>query len=181
MSGLKGLPVFNVFPEIKHLGEQRLQQLCDRFGESYVGREFAISQLEVADENGELQLTFECHLTHEIKAGEDYHFPMDELLRFIADNGIADESKRETGKQRIQSARQKGGPDVYRRFKLNPGPKLPLFLTCKNPTCGNVMKTQLTAYRCERQEWEYIEPITCPRCNRESQFTDQALHFGPNA
>jgi hypothetical protein len=174
----KGMPVLNEFPEIKALGERRLQELCDDFRSTYVAKEFAIVKLFVQTIEGDLSLDFTCELTHEFKPGEEYYFPMDELLRFIADHGIDNETERESTKARIQSARQRGGPEVYRRFRLNPGPRLPLFLTCKNPDCQNVMQTQLRAYRCERVEMEYIEPITCPHCKQESQFTDKDLHFG---
>ncbi len=177
----RGMPVLKVFPEIKALGKHRLQELCDAFRVTYVAREFAITKLNVQTIDGDLSLDFMCELTHTFKLDEEYYFPMDELLYFIADHGIEDEAKRESVKSRIQLARQKVGPDTYRRFTLKPGPKLPLFLTCKNSTCQNLMQTQLTAYRCERVEMEYIEPIACPRCGQESQFTDKDFHFGPNA
>jgi hypothetical protein len=180
MASKQGMPVLNTFPAIKQLGEQRLQELCDEFRSGYVARAFAISRLDLRTTGGELSLDFACELTHAVKPNEAYCFPMDELLRFIADNGIADESKREDTKARIRNARERGGPEVYRQFRINPGPKLPLFLTCKTPTCGNMMMTQLTAYRCERQEWDSIDPITCPRCQQTHTYTDADLHFGPN-
>lgn len=136
------LPILQLFPEIERLGQPRLQEICNRWLQTPIAKEFAVTELLVEDD-GQLWLSFQCKMTHRIQSGEEYYFPMDELLTFIVDQGVA-ESEQESAKARIRNAR-KNGPDVYRKFRINPGPKLPLFVTC--PHCGNVLQTQFLAYR----------------------------------
>jgi len=102
---------------------------------------------------------------------------MDELLLYVAEHGVTDPSERETLKGRIVNARRRGGPDLYRRLLLRPGPKLPLFVTCKH--CGNVMVTNMTAYRVKRIRFE-PEEIGCPRCGQSFVTDGSDFHFGPN-
>jgi predicted RNA-binding Zn-ribbon protein involved in translation (DUF1610 family) len=172
MADNSGLEIFNVFPEIARLGKRALQDLCDSWLSTAIAREFAVSSLSVDDD---LSLYPQFQFTHKIKPGEAYHFPMDRLLFFIADNGIVDVAERETVKRRIIAARE-AGPDVFTKLKINPGPKRPLFLTC--PNCGNVMQTQYTAYRCEQIRFDR-EEIECPRCHRPFPTDGSELHFEP--
>jgi len=44
-----GLRVFESFPEIRNLGRDRLQSLCDDWRATPVAREFAVSALTVDD------------------------------------------------------------------------------------------------------------------------------------
>ncbi len=173
------IPILNLFAEIKSLGHERLQELCNQFVQTPIAREFAISELFIAESDGKLTLIPSFSLTHSLQDREAIYLPTDQLLYFIVDNGITDEQLRLNLKHRIQGARQTVGPDVYRRFAANRGEKLPLFLTCKNPACGNLMQTQLTAYRCETSEWN-LEPILCPRCHQIYRCDGSDLHFGPN-
>lgn len=172
-------PIFDAYPEFKRLGQDKLQALCDRWMCSPIAREFAVSKVTVELANGRLCFSPEMKMTHAVENGEAYYFPTDELLFYVAGNAIDDSAERDLVKSRIVANRQRCGPEVYRRFILRPGPKLPIFITCKNPDCRNVMITQLTAYRCERQEWD-LEPIECLRCHQSFKYDGSDFHFGPN-
>lgn len=68
---------------------------------------------------------------------------------------------------------------MFRRFKIKLGQKEPLFLTCKNSDCNNIMMTQFRAYRAERGLWgPSLEE--CPRCKETHNYGQNDLHFGPN-
>jgi hypothetical protein len=174
-----GWPVFDVYTEFKRLGQNKLQELCDSWVSSPLAREFAVSKLTVETVSGRLCLSPQMKMTHTVRNGEAYYFPTDELLLYVADKTIDDLAERDAVKARVVANRQRCGPDVYRRFILQPGPKLPIFITCKNPNCRNVIVTQLTAYRCEQQEWD-LEPIECPRCKQSFKYDGSDFHFGPN-
>jgi hypothetical protein len=173
MSDKSGLAVFEVFPEIERLGEATLQRLCDDWKATAIAKEFAVSYLAVDDK---LRLYFQCELNHELQNGEVYYFPIDRLLIYIAENGISDVNERETAKLRISAARERGGPDVFSRFKLNPGSKMPLFITCSN--CSEVLQTQYTAYRCQKIRFER-EEIECPVCHKLISTNGSEFHFEP--
>jgi predicted RNA-binding Zn-ribbon protein involved in translation (DUF1610 family) len=175
MSNASGLAIFDTFPEIKRLGKSAVQRLCDAWLATPLAREFAVSTLTVDDN---LLLSFECQLTHRFQDGEAYYFPVDRLLHYIADNGVSDSAEREKVERRIASAREQGGPDVFRRFKIHTGPKLPLFVTCEN--CGNVMQTQWSAYRCEKVRIENGE-VECTKCGHVFPIDGSELHFEPGS
>ena len=181
MSGGKGLLVLNVFAAIKGLGERRLQELCDNFRSGYLAREFAISRLEVRTVKGQLSLEFAAEVTHSVKARDEYFFPTDELLGYIVDQGIADDAERKQTKAQIKAARERNGPNACRRFVIPTGPKFPLFIRCKKLACGNLMLTDLTAYRCERIESWRVDPMTCARCKQTRSYSGADLHFGPSS
>lgn len=106
MSAETGLSVFVGFPEIELLGQAAIQQLCDSWLSTVIAKEFAVSSLEVTDN---LSLLPQFQFTHTIENREAYQFPVDRLLFFIADNGVADAAERETLKARITAARRAGG------------------------------------------------------------------------
>jgi hypothetical protein len=172
-----GLEVFEAFPEIAELGESRINELCQAFLQTPVAKEFAVSALRAFENNGSLLMTFSVDLPHAIRDGENYFFPIDQLLRYIADQGV-DPEKRSRLKDRISNIR-KHYPNVFRRFKINPGPKLPLFLSCKNALCGCVMMTQFRAYRSERGQWG-PSSVECPRCHSLYEYDQNDLHFEPS-
>ena len=174
-----GFEVLEVFPEIRALGEARLQQICNEWLETPIAKEFAVSSVNVRTKHSKLRLTFRCDVTHKVQDREEYWFPMDKLLFYIADRGVQSEVDRKRVKARIVSARQRGGPEVYQRFVVNLGPELPLFLTCKNPECRNLMMTQFRGRKCERAIWG-PSPVKCPRCQGEYEYDQDDLHFGPN-
>ncbi|MGV3608929.1 MAG: hypothetical protein ACO1RA_21170 [Planctomycetaceae bacterium] len=176
MASEKGVRVFEVFPEFKALGAAKLQSLCDKWRVTPLAREFAVASLTVDVIDGSFLLSFVLELNHNFSGGDEYHFPMDELLFYVADNGVADRGQRESLKKRIKTVRR-AAPDVYRRFILQPGPKLPLFVTCKN--CGNLMQTNMEAYRVEQIRFE-PESIVCPRCKQSFVSDGSDFHFGPN-
>jgi predicted RNA-binding Zn-ribbon protein involved in translation (DUF1610 family) len=174
MSGESALAIFRVFPEIERLGRPTLQRLCDSWLSTPIAKEFAVSSLDVDEK---LLLRFQCQLTHKVIEGEAYYFPIDRLLFFIADNGISDVAEREAVKRRITAARGHAGPDEFSRFKINPGPKRSLFLTC--PHCGDVMQTQYMAYRSQPIRFDR-EEIECPECHRVYTTDGSELHFEPS-
>jgi|GEM_PF-5988534 len=166
------LKVLQVFPEIEALGKAAIQRICDDWLQTPLAKEFAVSMLEVDEVDQRLLLSFQCKLTHTIRRGEEYYFPMDELLTFIVEKGVAD-NERDLAKERIQNARQRS-PDVYRKFRIDSGPKLPLFITCKH--CDKVLQTQFFAYRNEVISFE-PEEIECPACNKIFTIDGTELHF----
>ena len=174
MSSEPGLAVIEAFPEIQRLGQATIQRLCDAWIMTPLAREFAVSKLVVDDK---LRLTFQFQVTHKVQDGEALYFPTDELLLYIVDNGFSGDVERDTVKRRIVAARERGGPDVFRRLKVQAGPKLPQFLTCKK--CGNVMQTQVTAFRSEKSRFE-PEEIECPRCHHVFTIDGRELHFEPD-
>jgi len=173
MSHVAGIAVFEVFPEIQRLEKTTIQRLCDEWRATPVAKEFAITKLSVDDR---LLLKFECQFTHELQSGEAYYFPIDRLLLYIADYGLSDPGERETAKQRILTAREHGGPDVFRQFKIQLGPKLPLFITCTK--CGNIMQTQWYTFRCETVEIEGGE-VECTNCRHVFPIDGSELHLEP--
>jgi hypothetical protein len=175
------LPIFELFPEIKQLGAEKLQSLCNAWLPTPVAKEFALTMLQVVTVDDKLSLAFDFGLTHDVQDGESYYFPTDELLLFIADNaGLTPAVKAELVRK-IIAGRRAGGPDVYRRFVIHPGPKLPLFITCKNSECLNVMQTQFTAYRNEKTTDMEPEEIECPRCRHKFTLSAGDFHFEPGA
>jgi hypothetical protein len=116
-------PVFDDYPEFKRLGQDTLQELCDRWISSPLAREFAVSKVAVESVNGRLGFSPVMKMTHAVENGEAYYFPTDELLFYVADNGIDDPSERDAVKAKVVANRKRYGPDVYRRFVLKPGPK----------------------------------------------------------
>jgi hypothetical protein len=165
--------VFHSFPEIAAIGRAALQALCDTWKQTPIAREFAVTELTVTEA---LDLDFVCQMNHQVQNGEAYYFPMDELLFFIAEHGEFDLIDRERLRARIVRARE-AGPDVFRRFRVRLGERLPLFVTC--PGCHNTMQTQLSAHRNETIEM-YKEVLHCIRGHQPFQITGSDFHFGPN-
>jgi hypothetical protein len=116
-------------------------------------------------------------MMHKVEDGEQYHFPMDDLLVYLADRGIESETCREHVKAQIIAKRQQVGPDVYQRFQVNLGPELPLFLTCKNDRCKLLLMTQLKGRKCEKAIWG-PENVECPGCHCVYEYNQDDLHFG---
>lgn len=170
--------VLQAFPELEQLGQAKLQRLSDDWIATAIAREFAVSALEVHEEANKLLLPFEAQVTYRVQNHDDYYFPMDELLTFIAEHGIANLEMKDAAKARIRRARQDGGPDVFRRFKVYMGPKLPLFVTCQNAACGEVLQTPFSAYRAEKLQFD-AEEIECPACRTSFVIDGDALHFEP--
>ena len=176
---VRGPEVFEAFPDIKALGKERLQALCDEWLGKPTAKEFAVAELFVMEEHGKLTMSFRVEVTHKLKDREEYHFPMDSLLNYIADHGIESEADREQVKADIVSKRQEVGSDVYQRFLTDLGPELAVFLTCKNPSCQDLMMTQFKGRKCETVTWG-PEQVECPCCHEIYEYDQDDMHFGSN-
>ena len=149
-----------------------MQRLCDEWLRTAIAKELAVTRLHVTED---CLLSPEFKFTHEVQDHEEVLFPVDSLLFFIVDRAIEPASIREKVKAAITAARERA-PDVYRKFKVNLGPKRSLFLTCKNPACRNLMMTQFMAYGCESSVWGPSE-VQCSRCKQVYEYDQNDLHF----
>ena len=173
------MEVIEWFPDLKSIGRQRLQELADRWVLTPKPRECAVSHVTVSERDSKLQIDFGVKFTHNVKDGEDYHFPMDDLIVYLAEHGIRNGKKREKVIERIYAARAKSGPKVFQRFHVRPGPAFPLFLKCKTPGCPMVLKTQLSKRKADVLTWEGA--AECPHCEQAHPYNQDDLHFRPNA
>lgn len=105
------------FPEVVALGRSRLQVLCDEWVETPIARECAIRGVvinEAATGFSDVQVL----ATHQVQDQEDFHFPADNLLRYIIEQTFH-EPKASELKIRLMALRQKVGPIVFQRYRAN--------------------------------------------------------------
>jgi hypothetical protein len=175
----QAIDIFNHFTETKSLGAARLQSICDNWLTTSIAKEFAIESIKVVEVESKIEFIFATNFTHTVEDREEYFFPMDELLLYIADHAVGSDDQKAAFKKAIVAKRRAGGPDVYRRFMVNLGPKLPLFLVCKNPQCAFPMMTQFCAHKCETFKWGPVE-VECVRCHARHHYDQGDLQFRPD-
>lgn len=106
--------LFSAYPEIRELGRDRLQAICDEWIITPVARETGVIEVGITKE---LAFTFRAGIGSAPKADEVYHFPADDLLRFIAENSVAPKEKNAL-LARIVAIRRKLGVEFCQRFLL---------------------------------------------------------------
>jgi len=173
------LSILDTFPELTALGRDRVQELSNQWVLTPKAKEFAVTEVFIAAKGAKLVLGFSVTVSHDYSEGEDYFFPMDDLLGFIIKHGIASEEQRGTLQTRLRQARLRGGRDVFQRFRIaNVGPKLALFLECKNPECKRPLRTQYRKHeRDVIREWKAT--VDCPRCGKTYDYNQKDVHFRP--
>ena len=174
MSG-GSLLVFELYPELKALGRERLLELCDAWISAPIAREAAVSMLLVGADGEVMTLDLGFTMTHQVHDGEEFMFPMDALLHFIVDRAIDSPADREQLKRDIARDRARD-PDTFRRFRLNLGPKLLLNVVCKHPPCQSVIGTGLSAYKSQSLSWGPAE-LACPVCGESARYDQTDLFF----
>jgi uncharacterized protein YbaR (Trm112 family) len=169
------MKIFEVFPEIKAIGQNILQQLCTEWLKTAVAQEFGVSDLKVVEVDGKLALYPSFCMTHNLQEKEEIYLPTERLLYYIADHGIQDNVVKTKVKSLI-AVKTKKHPNVYRKFIVNLGEKKPLFLTCKTLGCGNIMQTQYEAYKSQTLTIKNGR-FTCPRCKQTHSIEDGDLWY----
>jgi len=109
----KGLEVFNHFSAIKELGVTVLQSLCDDWKLTPMAQECGVKSMHVFQHGDEVLLDFRIELTHQIQDGDETHFPVDDLLMYLADNGIA-ELRKTQGRSRVIAGKPRDGRGLLR-------------------------------------------------------------------
>lgn len=163
------------FQPLAQLGQVRLQQMANEWLQTPVAKECGVSAIRIAED---LALSFSLTVEHALEDAEEIHFPFDNLLMFMAENGLSDAPQLEV-KETIRVLRRRVGPRVYQRYRIDMramGPKMPLFLNCKTEGCNNSMQTQFLAYGNERiRGGPFI--VECPNCKTEHEYLEDDLHF----
>jgi len=172
----RGLKVLDAFPELQQLGAARLQNLSTDWVRTPKAREFAVTSVTVEDRPEGMWLNFVVEFTHDVKEGETYHFPMDDLLFFFAERGIESGVVQQKVKANIIAKRKHVGHSVFQHFETKFGPAFPLFIKCKNPACGNIMRTQWTAAKNQKIRWKDASG-TCTRCGTTFSLQDDDFFF----
>ena len=121
----RGLDVLEAFPDLKLLGIDALQELSNSWLKTATAREFAVTEVLLVDDAEKLLLSFRVDLNHDVRDHECYHFPMDDLLLYLANHGLDPVETRDRVRREIATKRQQAGPDVYQTFRANLGPELP--------------------------------------------------------
>ena len=88
------------------------------------------------------------------------HFPVDDLVLYIIERGVADPGVRLRLKQIVRARRERSG-EAYQRYK-SVAPRR-LFIRCKNLQCQRIFETQYTAFPGHNLEGTF-EPFACPAC-----------------
>ena len=87
-------------------------------------------------------------------------FPVDDLVLYIIERGVADPEVRLRLKQ-IVGARRERFREAYQRYQ-SVAPRR-LFIRCKNLQCLRIFETQYTAIPGRKLEGTF-EPFACPTC-----------------
>jgi hypothetical protein len=102
-------------PEMRELGRGRLQGICNEWVTRPVARETCVTEIKM---NEEFVLGFKAEIGSSPKKDEVYHFPADELLRFVAEGGFKSGAK-DTLLAKIASNRRRLGSEIYQRFLVS--------------------------------------------------------------
>jgi len=156
------------FPELRSLGKQRIQELCDLWLDRPEAKEFGLAGVQVTDDVLNLHPKFEVYPTGYDK-GEPIFFPFDRVIKFIIEHGCKPEDQH-TLKNRLAALRAKVGPNLFQRFNVNVQ-AYTIALRC--PACNHGIKTQWRVF--EGQEFRVPEDAgaTCPACKLDFDITDE--------
>jgi len=164
------MDVFRCYPEICALGQRRLQELCDEWVSTPVAKEFMVGAVRVG---ADLRIKCDVAVSHSVENGEIFHFPVDDLLRFVTINGLEGAELRAKVLGEISARRKTAGPRAYQRFRLK---AQPLFVTCKNPTCDNVMQHNVPV---GSRMTNLPVRAQCPRCEQIYEYHEQDFRLEP--
>lgn len=151
------MDLLRCFSQLSELGKDRLQELCDGWLTTPMAREASVTMVLVGDD---LSFDFATTFFHSFHGNETYHFPADDLLHYLAENGVEDAKRAELVSD-IAAKRKAGGVEVYQRFDVRTET---LYLTCKTPGCGNIMQDKLP--RGARPSFTG----ECPRCGSAHKY-----------
>ena len=110
-----GFDLFAAYPEFRNLGRERLQSLCRQWLSSPVAREAWVTDIHVGED---YFIAFKANIGQAIAHGEVYHFPADDLLRFLAESS-ANKQEQKAILERISVKRRTVGSTVYQRFSVS--------------------------------------------------------------
>jgi len=171
-----GMDVFDGFPELSAIGREALQKHCDDWLKTSIARQSRINVLTIGEKGSKLVIAnIGIETPYDVQPGEVLHFPIDYLLYYLIEH-IAPSDQHDRLKALVVEKRFYGGPMVYQQFKV--APREPLAVTCKNPHCRELLKTQLMGYA-GRPPIGDIEPVTCPRCGVSSTYEPEDFFVFP--
>lgn len=173
MSDRFGMDVLKAFPDLTGLGLDRICELCSGWLNTAEAKECGIESLTVSDQ---MELDFSPLLAASNQDGDVIHFPVDDLLFYLADNGLTDADVRERVKADIRQRRRRAGREVFQRFAIKVGKRRPLMVRCKTPGCANIMDTGETAPENARVG---VKPFRgeCPRCRQTHEYRTDDIFF----
>jgi hypothetical protein len=171
-----GMEVFDDFPELTAIGQDALQKHCDDWLKTSIARQSRINILAIGEKGSKVVIAdVGIETPYDIQPGEHLHFPLDHLLYYLIEH-IAPAEQHDRMRALVAEKRFHGGPMVFQRFKV--APPQPLAVICKNPGCGEVLRTQLVGYD-GRPPIRNIEPVACPRCGVSSTFVAEDFFVFP--
>ena len=150
------------FPEVRSLGRNRIQGLCDEWCNGPQAKEFGVSAIQVDGECLGLSPVFLVDAKGFDK-GETLHFPFDRVLGFIIDQGCP-EPQWAALKERLRALRQKVGPYLFQRYKVN---RQAFTMALRCPACSHLLLTDIRVFEGQPVQWTGNEECTCPRCSVE--------------
>ena len=109
------LDLLGAYVELRQLGRTRLQSLCNGWLATPAALEAKVTTVTIAND---FTVAFEAAIGRNL--GQEYHFPADELLRFLVEHGIESIPMKESLLTRIAANRKAVGLEVYQRFSLGP-------------------------------------------------------------
>lgn len=150
------------FPEVRSLGCQRIQELCDDWCSSPQAKECGVSSIQVAADCSSLNPVFFVDAQNYDK-GDSLHFPFDRLLEYIIENGCLEEIKKELN-QRLRTLRSKVGPRIFQRYSVN---RRGFTLALRCPNCTHLLLTNIRFFEGQAIPWTGREACTCPKCKTD--------------
>jgi hypothetical protein len=159
------IPAFDHLPEVNALGAAALQRLSDEWLRDPLAKRHGVKQITIKEDRGRTligDVAFEVLDDPSSDSLEPYtlHFPVDDLVLYIIERGVADPEVRLRLKQIVRARRERSG-EAYQRSK-SVAPRR-LFIRCKNPQCLRIFETQYTAFPGRKLEGTF-EPFACPAC-----------------
>jgi hypothetical protein len=163
------IPAFDSFPEIQTLGREAIQGLSNEWLYTPIARKYNVKKVEIGGvDKRPLIQNIEIEHLHDPLASPTashlLHFPLDDLLNYIIERGIASPEVRLRLKQLVRLKRDRS-PFAFQRYKTQEPRRL--YIRCKNSSCWTIFETQYTIL--SGQTWHGIfDPLNCPACGATS-------------
>jgi hypothetical protein len=159
------IPAFDHLPEVNALGSATIQRLSEEWLETRLAKKHGVKQIIINEEGGRAiieDVVLEVLHDPSRDSLEPYtlKFPVDEMVLYIIERGIAAPEVRLRLKQIVRARRGRSG-EAYQRYN-SPLPQR-LFIRCKNPGCQRIFETHYTLLPGHKLEGSF-EPFTCPAC-----------------